>query len=157
MGQHRAHLGPVGPRWASYWPYECCYLVCSASFILFFSCSISYQDTVPPEKVTQPINSSEFLLSLTLHIHILIWCNFLLSMSHIWSRVMVWLYCYIWCCVNKHTFNMTWLVFIVILYVISWYITPSNNGIQLYINSDIEMVHLSWKCIFLHLRILFLY
>ena len=25
MGQHGAHLGPVGPRWAPCWPYEPCY------------------------------------------------------------------------------------------------------------------------------------
>ena len=24
-GQHGAHLGPVGPRWAPYWPHEPCY------------------------------------------------------------------------------------------------------------------------------------
>ena len=24
-GQHWAHLGPVGPRWAPYWPHESCY------------------------------------------------------------------------------------------------------------------------------------
>ena len=24
-GQHGAHLGPVGPRWASCWPHEPCY------------------------------------------------------------------------------------------------------------------------------------
>ena len=26
MGQHGAHLGPTGPRWAPYWPHEPCYL-----------------------------------------------------------------------------------------------------------------------------------
>ena len=25
-GQHGAHLGPVGPRWAPYWPVEPCHL-----------------------------------------------------------------------------------------------------------------------------------
>ena len=25
MGQHGAHLGPVGPRWAPCWPHESCY------------------------------------------------------------------------------------------------------------------------------------
>ena len=25
MGQHGAHLGPVGPRWAPCWPHEPCY------------------------------------------------------------------------------------------------------------------------------------
>ena len=25
MGQHGAHLGPVGPRWALCWPHEPCY------------------------------------------------------------------------------------------------------------------------------------
>ena len=25
MGQHGAHLGPVGPRWAQCWPHEPCY------------------------------------------------------------------------------------------------------------------------------------
>ena len=25
-GQHRAHLGPTGPRWALCWPHELCYL-----------------------------------------------------------------------------------------------------------------------------------
>ena len=25
-GQHRAHLGPTGPRWAPCWPHEFCYL-----------------------------------------------------------------------------------------------------------------------------------
>ena len=25
MGQYGAHLGPVGPRWAPYWPHELCY------------------------------------------------------------------------------------------------------------------------------------
>ena len=24
-GQHGAHLGPVGPRWAPFWPHESCY------------------------------------------------------------------------------------------------------------------------------------
>ena len=24
-GQHGSHLGPVGPRWAPYWPHEPCY------------------------------------------------------------------------------------------------------------------------------------
>ena len=24
-GQHRAHMGPVGPRWAPCWPHEPCY------------------------------------------------------------------------------------------------------------------------------------
>ena len=28
MGQHGAHLGPVGPRWAPCWPYEPCYQGC---------------------------------------------------------------------------------------------------------------------------------
>ena len=27
MGQHGAHLGPTGPRWAPCWPHEPCYLV----------------------------------------------------------------------------------------------------------------------------------
>ena len=26
MGQHGAHLGPTGPRWAPCWPHELCYL-----------------------------------------------------------------------------------------------------------------------------------
>ena len=26
MGQHGAHLGPIGPRWAPCWPHELCYL-----------------------------------------------------------------------------------------------------------------------------------
>ena len=26
MGQHGAHLGPVGPRWAPCWPHKPCYL-----------------------------------------------------------------------------------------------------------------------------------
>ena len=25
-GQHGAHLGPTGPRWAPCWPHELCYL-----------------------------------------------------------------------------------------------------------------------------------
>ena len=25
-GQHGAHLGPTGPRWAPWWPHELCYL-----------------------------------------------------------------------------------------------------------------------------------
>ena len=25
-GQHGAHLGPTGPRWAPWWPHESCYL-----------------------------------------------------------------------------------------------------------------------------------
>ena len=29
-GQHEAHLGPTGPRWAPYWPHESCYLGCDA-------------------------------------------------------------------------------------------------------------------------------
>ena len=28
MGQHEAHLGPVGPRWAPWWPHEACYQGC---------------------------------------------------------------------------------------------------------------------------------
>ena len=27
-GQHGAHLGPTGPRWAPCWPHELCYLGC---------------------------------------------------------------------------------------------------------------------------------
>ena len=27
MGQHGAHLGPVGPRWSPCWPHEPCYMV----------------------------------------------------------------------------------------------------------------------------------
>ena len=30
LGQHGAHLGPVGPRWAPCWPHEPCYQGCSA-------------------------------------------------------------------------------------------------------------------------------
>ena len=26
MGKYGAHLGPIGPRWAPYWPHEPCYL-----------------------------------------------------------------------------------------------------------------------------------
>ena len=35
MGQHGAHLGPTGPRWAPCWPHELCYLgiyYCGISF-----------------------------------------------------------------------------------------------------------------------------
>ena len=28
--QHGAHLGPVGPKWAPYWPHELCYQGCHA-------------------------------------------------------------------------------------------------------------------------------
>ena len=32
-GQHGAHLGPVGPRWAPCWPHEPCYqaIICSTT------------------------------------------------------------------------------------------------------------------------------
>ena len=29
MGQHGAHLGPLGPRWDPRWPHEPCYLGCT--------------------------------------------------------------------------------------------------------------------------------
>ena len=32
-GQHSAHLGPVGPRWAPCWPHEPCYLYSSVDKI----------------------------------------------------------------------------------------------------------------------------
>ena len=32
-GQHGAHLGPVGPRWAPCWPHEPCYQGCYSSYL----------------------------------------------------------------------------------------------------------------------------
>ena len=38
MGQHGAHLGPTGPRWAPCWPHELCYLgTFGKSFGLWFN------------------------------------------------------------------------------------------------------------------------
>ena len=34
-GQHGAHLGPVGPRWALWWPYGHCYQVCYCVLCLY--------------------------------------------------------------------------------------------------------------------------
>ena len=31
LGQHGAHLGPVGPRWAPCWPHKPCYQECLVS------------------------------------------------------------------------------------------------------------------------------
>ena len=31
-GQHGAHLGPVGPRWAPCWPHEPCYQGCYSDY-----------------------------------------------------------------------------------------------------------------------------
>ena len=36
MGQHGAHLGPVGPGWAPCWPHEPCYQVVADSHIPWF-------------------------------------------------------------------------------------------------------------------------
>ena len=33
-GKHGAHLGPVGPRWAPYWPHEPCYQGHQSKYIL---------------------------------------------------------------------------------------------------------------------------
>ena len=35
MGQHGAHLGPTGPRWASCWPHEIC---CLGLFVVYGAC-----------------------------------------------------------------------------------------------------------------------
>ena len=38
-GQHRAHLGPTGPRWAPCWPHELCYLGCFViCFVVLWLC-----------------------------------------------------------------------------------------------------------------------
>ena len=34
-GQHGAHLGPVGPRWAPCWPHEPCYLGIFISKVIY--------------------------------------------------------------------------------------------------------------------------
>ena len=39
MGQHGAHLGPTGPRWAPCWPHELCYLGLIYRYHLFVSAS----------------------------------------------------------------------------------------------------------------------
>ena len=48
-GQHGAHLGPTGPRWAPCWPHEPCYLgnledVLFLSFILLTSSALTLYD-----------------------------------------------------------------------------------------------------------------
>ena len=52
-GQHGAHLGPVGPRWAPCWPHEPCYQGCH--FIR--NRNIGYARSVPPclSKITMLI------------------------------------------------------------------------------------------------------
>ena len=37
MGQHGAHLGPTGPRWAPCWPHELCYLGSTKSSSINFT------------------------------------------------------------------------------------------------------------------------
>ena len=37
MGQHGAHLGPPGPRWAPCWPNELCYLGCRTMSVYSFA------------------------------------------------------------------------------------------------------------------------
>ena len=34
MGQHGAHLGPTGPRWAPCWPHEPCYQGITGTYCL---------------------------------------------------------------------------------------------------------------------------
>ena len=42
-GQHGAHLGPVGPRWAPCWPHEPCYQGCHYNDVI--KCAIASQIT----------------------------------------------------------------------------------------------------------------
>ena len=46
-GQHGAHLGPTGPRWAPCWPHELCYLGCFFLGVPLKHNSISESDTDP--------------------------------------------------------------------------------------------------------------
>ena len=73
-GQHGAHLGPVGPRWAPHWPHEPCYQgiititvmvfvvtlsilhsrLCVLSFWVCADSVQTYYPTFPAEAVWQP-------------------------------------------------------------------------------------------------------
>ena len=62
-GQHGAYLGPAGPRWASCWPHELCYLGCHlksvgplasrlANVLNHFSNTVPEPFAVIPESLT---------------------------------------------------------------------------------------------------------
>ena len=58
-GQHGAHLGPTGPRWAPYWPHEPCYLG-----------RLTLASEVPPPLTGFACRPNKGLQSDTIHAHI---------------------------------------------------------------------------------------
>ena len=52
-GQHGAHLGPIGPRWAPCWPHEVCYLGyhCRGTTNVFLTAVISTRTNPQSEPV----------------------------------------------------------------------------------------------------------